>query len=69
MIIQEEINGLIFSEQRTYRIYRSKKDLMNDRPMRITSSLESFNEIKEEMRKKSLKKKKIKNNQKIGIIL
>jgi hypothetical protein len=37
MIIEETINGMLFQEQRTYRIYASEEDRSNDNAMFVTS--------------------------------
>lgn len=44
MIKEEYINGLLFQEQRTYRVYRSKESLMKgEGAVLITSDEEVFN--------------------------
>lgn len=52
MIIRENINGLIFVEQRTYYVYASEEDFQNDKKTLVTSSEGNFNINKEIARKK-----------------
>ena len=42
MIIEKEINGLLFQEQRAYRIYRSKKDRSAGKAVLCTSNEKLF---------------------------
>lgn len=42
MIIEEKINGLLFQEQRTYRIYASEEDRTNGKSILCTSEEEKF---------------------------
>lgn len=46
MLIQENINGLIFQEQRTYRIYKSVEDMLNGEFTFCTSNEKIFIENK-----------------------
>jgi hypothetical protein len=52
MIIEETINGMLFQEQRTYRIYASEEDRSNDNHMFVTSDEAKFLKNKELARKK-----------------
>lgn len=52
MIIEEIINGMLFQEQRTYRIYASEEDRSNDSAMFVTSDEAKFLKNKELARKK-----------------
>lgn len=42
MIIEQKINGLLFQEQRTYRIYASEDDRTNGNAIVSTSDEEMF---------------------------
>ena len=42
MIIEQKINGLLFQEQRTYRIYRSEEDRTNGVVVLVTSEESLF---------------------------
>lgn len=53
MIIKEEINGLIFQEQRTYRIYKSEEDMKNGNVTLTCSEEELFLANKEQARSKA----------------
>lgn len=55
MIIKEEVNGLIFLEQRTYRVYESEEDWKRGRAIITTSNEELF------IANKSLAKEKEEN--------
>lgn len=46
MLIEEEINDLVFVEQRTYYVYRNKEDQSKDKWMITTSDEITFNEFK-----------------------
>lgn len=55
MIIEQTINGLLFQEHRTYRIYRSKKDRSNGKFILTTSDERAFIANKELAKKKRAK--------------
>ena len=46
MIIEENINGKIFVEQRTYYVYNSKEDRENDNFSILLSDEQKFLELK-----------------------
>lgn len=52
MIIEEKINGLLFQEQRTYRIYKSEEDKRNGNAILTCSDEKLFLANKELARKK-----------------
>lgn len=54
MIIEEKINGLIFQEQRTYRIYKSEEDKVNSRNTLVTSDEKLFLANKELAKQKEI---------------
>lgn len=51
MIIEEEVNGMIFVEQRTYYIYSSKEDQKEDKWLVSTSNEDTYLKIKHENKK------------------
>lgn len=52
MIIEEKINGLLFQEQRTYRIYKSEEDRSNGKATLTTSDENRFLANKELAKRK-----------------
>lgn len=55
MIIEEKINGLLFQEQRTYRIYASEEDRTNGKFILSCSEEEKFLANKELAKSKEAK--------------
>lgn len=58
MIIEEKINGLLFQEQRTYRIYKSEKDRTNGIATLSTSDEKIFLANKKLAKQRKKKKNK-----------